>query len=105
VGQAAYAEETVLGTSTFFLLGSWIRLRWPWWTIRSLADLIHRGEADREMRAGGWDGTMDACLIRLPLGVELTGRLKERIRARVSGAGAGLKLVEVHAVTDVWYED
>jgi len=105
VGPAAYAEEAVLRTSIFFLLGAWINLASPWWTITSLADLIHRGEADRELRPKGWDGTMDACLIRLPLGLELTGRLKEKVRARLRGAGAGLRIMEIQAVTDVWYEE
>jgi hypothetical protein len=105
VGQAAYAEEAVLRTSTFFLLGTWIHLASPWWTITSLADLIHRGEADRELRPAGWDGTLDACLIRLPLGMELAGRLKEKIQARLRGAGAGLQIMEIQAVTDVWYEE
>ncbi len=105
VGQAAYAEEAVLRTSTFFLLGTWIRLASPWWTITSLADLIHRGEADRELRPQGWDGHLDACLLRLPLGLELTGRLKEKVGARLRGAGQALKLMEIQAVTDVWYEE
>ena len=105
VGEMAHRELFVRQTSTFFLVGVWISLESPWWTIRSLADLIHRAEADRELRTGGYDGNWDICVARLPVSAEIIGRRAEGVRARINQPGNGLRLLEVHAVTDVWYED
>jgi len=105
VGQSAHRELATVRTSIFFLVGAWIVLSSPWWTIRSLADLIHRAETDHELRSGGFDGNWDICVARLPVSAELTGRRREGVRARIHQPGPGLRLLEVHAVTDVWYEE
>lgn len=105
VGKAAHRELAAVRTSIFFLVGAWIVLDSAWWTIRSLADLIHRAEVDRELRPSGFDDNWDICVARLPVSAQLTGRRHEGTGARILQPGAGITFLEVHAVTDVWYEE
>ena len=101
---AAHREAAALRTSIFFLLGAWVVLDSPWWTVNSLAELASRSEHDREFRPAAWDGQWDVCVARLQLAAEVLGRRQEGLRARIHNPGPALKLLEVQAVTDVWFE-
>jgi hypothetical protein len=103
VTEASYDASSVRRTAKMLQLGVWAGSSSPWWHLHSLAELIHRGEADRELRTKGWDGTQDVCVIRLPVSTELRGKWRERLKARLIGAGSALSLLEAHAVTDIYF--
>jgi hypothetical protein len=105
IGQAAHRESAALRTSVVFAAGAWVVLDSPWWTIRSLADLLQRAELGRELRPAGYDGSWDVCIARLPLGAEVRGRRGERLRARIAQPGDALRMLEIRAVTDAWHEE
>ncbi len=102
---AAHATEGTRRTGVVFLLGAWINMNSPLWVFDRLADLLSRSTMDRMLQPGGWDGTMDAALVRLDCNLTLTGRRKEVLRARLSAPRSTISILEIRPVTRVIYTD
>jgi|GEM_PF-3513504 len=104
-GTAGRGDQPVLRTAAVFSLSAWIPMARHRYRFDSIAEILERAELSRHVAASAFNGTDDGFALRIPLAVLLRGRLRERIRARLSGAGASsVKSLELHVVGDLAFE-
>jgi hypothetical protein len=95
-------RETLLRTASLFSLCAWVALDRPRWVFDSVAELIDRSEFGRHAAPAAWQTVSDVLILRVPLNIVLRCARRERLTARISGAGAaGLQHLEIQAVTDL----
>ncbi len=104
-GVAAPQADSVARTATLFLLGAWISLAASRWRFDNVAQLVERSEFGRYGAPGGWDGSRDLLLLRVPLDATLRGRRQDGLRARLAVSGSpGLAVLEIQAVVDLGHD-
>ena len=103
-GVASPAGEQATRTAVVFRLCAWIALAHRRWVFGSLGEILERSELVRHLQPGGWDGTSDVALLRLPLETALRGGRSERLRARLTGQPGSLSVVELHALADLRHD-
>jgi hypothetical protein len=102
-GVASPDADSVARTATLYMLAAWIRMASTRWRFDNVAQLIERSEIGRYAAVGGWDGTDDVLLARIPLEATLRGGRSDALRARLVG-DPSLSLLEAQAVVDLGHE-
>lgn len=91
-------------TASLLSLALRLKLAESPWLFSSLADLCRRAAIDPLLRPAAWDGKDDVAQVRLIAELELRGRFKERMRARLVGApGTALSGVTLHGDAHLHY--